>query len=96
MPHAAGREVAMTISLTLSPDQEKRLRERATAAGQELSVYVSRLLERFAEPLTPMEEISAPVYRQFVESGMTDDELGDLLERAKHEMRVDRRGRGHR
>lgn len=85
----------MTVSLSLSPDQERRLRKRAAAAGQDFSVYVSRLLERFAEPPTPLEEISGPIYQRFLESGLSDDELGDLLEKAKHEMRVDRRAHGH-
>jgi hypothetical protein len=52
---------------------------------------VSRLLTTFAEPPISLEQISGPVYSNFLASGMTDDELGDLLEKAKHEMRAERR-----
>ena len=85
----------MTFNVTLSPEKERRLRERAQASGQHLSAYVSRLLEQFAEPPTPQEALSGELYRQFTESGMSDDELGDLLEKAKHEMRAERRARKH-
>lgn len=84
----------MTVSLTLSPEKETRLRERAAAAGQEFSVYVSRLLEQFVEPPTPPEETRHPVYQQFLDSGMTDDELGEMLEMARHQMRAERRAHG--
>jgi hypothetical protein len=83
----------MTLNVTLSPEKERRLRERAQASGQDLSAYVSRLLEQFAEPPTPLEVISGELYREFAQSGMSDDELGDLLEKAKHEMRAERRAR---
>ncbi len=43
------------------------------------------------EAPTPLEQLSGLIYQNFVDSGMTDDELGDLLEKAKHEMRDDRR-----
>jgi hypothetical protein len=51
------------------------------------------LVEQFAEPPTPIEELSGAIYQNFLESGMTDEELGDELERAKHEMRAERRAR---
>jgi len=82
----------MTLTVTLSPEKERRLRERATAAGQELSAYVSRWIERFADAPVPLEDLSGPVYQEFLQSGMTDDQLGDLLEIIKHEMRAERRG----
>jgi hypothetical protein len=83
----------MTLSVTLSPEKEQRLRERAAAAGEDLSAYVSRWVERFADAPIPLEELSGPAYRQFLQSGMNDEQLGDLLENAKHEMRAERRGR---
>lgn len=83
----------MTLSITLSPDKEKRLRERAAAAGEDVGTFVSKLLDQFAAQPTPLEQISGPIYQAFLESGMTDDELGDVLEKAKHEMRAERRAR---
>ena len=83
----------MTLNVTLTPEKEQRLRERAAAAGKDVSAYVSQFVEKFADPPTPLEQISGPIYQAFLESGMTDDELGDLLEKAKHEMRAERRAR---
>ena len=83
----------MTLNVTLTPEKEQRLRERAAAAGKEVSAFVSQLVEKFADPPTPLEQISGPIYQAFLESGMTDEELSEMLEKAKHEMRAERRTR---
>ena len=83
----------MVLSISIPPDAEKKLKVRAAAAGEDLPTYVSKLVTRFAEPPTPLEQLSGPIYQRFLESGMTDDELGDLLEQAKHAARVERRAR---
>ena len=83
----------MTLAIPLTPETEAKLKARAMASGQDLPAYVARLVSHFVEPPTPLEELSGPIYQRFLESGMSDDELGDLLERAKHEMRAERRTR---
>jgi predicted DNA-binding protein len=35
----------MTITISLSPEQERRLAERAAQAGQEVAAYVHRLID---------------------------------------------------
>ena len=82
------------LQIPISPEAEATLAQRAAACGQDLSSYVAKLVTHFAEPPTPLEELSGPIYKRFLESGMTDDELGEVLERAKHEMRAARRARG--
>jgi hypothetical protein len=81
------------LTLRLSRGTSDKLKTRAAAAGQDVSVFVSHLVEQFTEPPTPLETLSGPIYQRFLESGMTDDELGDELERAKHDMRAERRAR---
>ena len=66
------------------------LARRAAASGQDLPSYIAQLVTHFAEPSTPLDELSGPICECLRESGMTDDELGDLLERAKHQMRTRR------
>jgi len=83
----------MTLQVELTPEVESRLRKRAESAGQEMSRFVTNLLSHFGSQPTPLEELSGPIYQNFLASGMTDDELAEELERAKHEMRVDRRER---
>lgn len=82
------------LEIPLTPEARARLEQRAAASGQDLSSYVAKLVNHFAEPPTPLEELSGPIYQRFLDSGMTDDELGDLLEQAKHEMRADRQAKG--
>jgi hypothetical protein len=84
----------MMLQIPISPEAEARLTQRAAASGQDLPSYVAKLVKCFAEPPTPLEELSGPIYERFLESGMTDDELTQMLERAKHEMRAERRTRG--
>jgi hypothetical protein len=81
----------MTLSISLPPEAEARLKKRASAAGEDLSTYVTKLVTHFTDAPTPLEELSGPIYTKFLESGMTDDELGDVIEKAKHEMRAQRR-----
>ena len=83
----------MTLSVTLTEEQERRLRERAEASGQDLSTYVATLIGRIAGPHAKLEELSGQAYQAFLESGLTDDQLGDMVEKAKHEMRAERRTR---
>ena len=81
----------MVLSISIPPEAEAKLRSRAAASGQDLPSYVSRLVSQFAASPVRLEELSGPVQQRFIESGMTDDELSDLLERAKHEARKERR-----
>ncbi len=79
-----------TLSIPVAPETEAKLRERATANGQDVASYAARLLNDAVQSAS-LDEILAPVRRAFEESGMTDDELSDLLEREKHAMRAERR-----
>jgi hypothetical protein len=83
----------MVLSISIPPEAEAKLKLRAAARGQDLPAYVSSLITHFTEAPTPLEELSGPIYQRFLESGMTDDELGELLEQAKHEMRTERRAK---
>lgn len=78
----------MTLVLNLPADVEARVRSRAEASGLDLSEFVAQLVARFGQPPTALAELSGPIYQRFLESGMTDDELAEELERAKHESRA--------
>jgi hypothetical protein len=84
---------AMTLSIELSSETEARLKARANQAGVAVATYVGTLVEQIAKPPLSLEEISGPVATDFAKSGMTEDELGDLLEEVKHEMRAEKRAR---
>jgi hypothetical protein len=81
------------ITLRLPKEAADTLKLRAASSGHDVGTFASHLVEHFTEPPTPLEILSGPIYQRFLESGMTDDELGEELERAKHEMRAERRAR---
>jgi hypothetical protein len=90
---ASQPENQIPITLKLRRGTSDKLRQRAAASGKDVGEFVSELVEHFAEPPTPLETLSGPIYQRFLESGMTDEQLGEELERAKDEMRSERRSR---
>ena len=83
----------MTLTIQLATEDEVRLALKAKSAGVDLPTYVERLLK--AEISRPaLDDILKPVHDAFASSGMTEDELSDLLVNAKKQMRADRRARG--
>jgi hypothetical protein len=78
----------MVDSLTIPLPQQvlSQLRDRARAEGVDVVTIAERALRReAARPL--LNEILKPVRDAFASSGMTDDELAELLEVEKHAMR---------
>lgn len=82
----------MTLHVTLSPEAETRLRERAAEAGVQPDELARRIVESQVRRPT-REEISGPIYKRFLESGSSEDELIEELEQAKHQMRDERHTR---
>ena len=83
----------MSVTVSLRPDTEKRLQEQARAAGLDTSTYAARLLEQSLLPDNWLEELSGEVGRRFAASGISEEQLEEDLEKAKHEMRAERRRR---
>jgi hypothetical protein len=82
----------MVLSLTISPEAETKLKARAAAAGVDIATYAARTLERIATRPS-LDEVLAPLRAEFNQSGMGEEELTDLLERAKHEARAEQQAR---
>jgi hypothetical protein len=91
MAQQAPGEISLT--LRLSQDAQAKLAERAAATGQPLDKYLATLVESLVETPRTLAEISGPVYQRFLQSRTSDEELSEELEKAKHEMRAERRGR---
>lgn len=85
--------IELPLTLRLTEQATKTLAERAAENGTDVAEYVSNLIERSTQKPLSLEEISGPVYQRFLDSGMTDEELGELLEKEKHEARAQRHGR---
>jgi len=66
------------VILKLSDRARAKLAERAASSGQDISAIASDLIEQ-AITRPPIDEIMAPVRKQFAESGMSDAELDQFL-----------------
>ena len=78
--------MADVLTIPLPPKVMSQLAERASAQGVDVVTFAGRALCReAARPL--LDDILKPVRDAFAASGMTDDELAELLEAEKHAMR---------
>ena len=82
----------MTITIDLSPEQERRLAERAARAGQDVTGYVHHLIDRDIDAES-LDALLAPVRRDFEQSGMTDDDLAALVEEVREDIWREKHGR---
>jgi hypothetical protein len=85
----------MTISITLTPEQERKLEELARERGTDPSAYVHEVVAAYLNVAAPkgdrtFEEILAPIWEGWRRSGMTEDEVEELFERELQEVRRER------
>lgn len=74
----------MTVVLELEPKLEEALRKKASAKGVVLDSYLLDVLAKDVEPT--YEEVMAPLWKEFEESGMTEDELDDFMNEIRDEV----------
>lgn len=80
----------MTLTISLSPAVEAKLRELAAARGQEPTAYASKLVED-AVSRPSLREILDPVQTDFAQSGVSEAELMEMGRRELESMRRERR-----
>jgi len=88
----------MTISITLTPDQERKLEAIARSTGKDPSVYVNDMVATYLNGIESkgektFEEILAPVWEGWRQSGMTEEETDGLFRQELEEVRRERRQR---
>lgn len=76
----------MTLHIQINPEIEAKLLQQAAALGEDINSYAARLLEE-ATRRTSLDRILSSVRHAFDQSGMSEDDLSDLLEHEKHAMR---------
>jgi hypothetical protein len=75
----------MTITIDLPSDIEAALRKKALADGKDLQKFILETLE--IKALKPsLDEILAPIRRNFAESGMSEEDLDELIENERQAM----------
>lgn len=83
----------MTYTIQLSPASEELLRKRAAACGQEPAAFLNRLAEEILLAKPTVDEVLAPIRKQFEESGMTEEELDALVEEVREEIWQEKQAR---
>lgn len=82
----------MTITIDLPTEIEAELRKKASADGKDFQSYILETLKTKA--LKPsIDEILAPVRKNFTESGMTEEDLDEFLESERQAMWEEKHGK---
>jgi hypothetical protein len=82
----------MSITISLSPEEEKSLRERAARAGQDVAAYVRRLIQR---EIHGVSEALAPFRHDVEKSGISDEELRAFFEEVREEIWQEKHGKSN-
>lgn len=82
----------MDITISIRPEMQETLQERALQSGQDVEAYIERLLEKALSSPASIDDLLAPVRKQFAKSGMTEDELDALIEEAREEVWQEKQG----
>ncbi len=88
----------MTININLTADQERQLEELARQNGKEPAAYINDVLTAYLNGVRSkgqktFEEILAPIWEGWRQSGMTEDQINELFGRELQEVRRERRQR---
>lgn len=78
----------MSATITLPLELESLLAKKAATRGVNVEQFAIDILNRAARRPT-ISEVFADVRAEFVASGMTEEELGDLIEEALAEVRAE-------
>jgi len=81
----------MDTSIKLDERHFKMVTEKSRELGMTPRAYVQSLIDADVKTL---DELLAPVRDAVKESGMTEEGLTELLEKAKHDMRAERSAQG--
>ena len=83
----------MDITIRIRPEVQEKLQQRAFDSGQDVEAYAERLIEKALSGPPSIDELLAPVRKQFAESGMTEEELDALIEEAREEVWQEKQAR---
>ena len=84
----------MTMTLTMSPETQRKLVERATRAGQDVETVACELIERSLNSEPTLDDILAPFRRQVAVSGLSESELTAVFEESRDEVDRDKQEAG--
>ncbi|HSK70226.1 MAG TPA: hypothetical protein VK892_00920 [Pyrinomonadaceae bacterium] len=83
----------MTLTIQVPKSIGAILEEKARSSGKEIAEYVEDLIEKDIDRPKTLDEILAPVRKNFAESGMTEEELDELIESERQAMWEEKHGK---
>jgi hypothetical protein len=82
----------MTVTISLRPEEQQKLSQRAAAAGKDVVEYVQQLVQRDIELPPSIAQAAEPIARAVGASGISDAEFEALIEQARQEAWEERHG----
>ena len=82
----------MDVTITIPPELEAKLAERALQSGQDAHSYVSQLVKDHLQKPS-LAELLAPIRDDFAKTGMTEEELNVLIEEERQALWEEKHGR---
>jgi predicted transcriptional regulator len=82
----------MTLSITLPPETESKLRQRASATGTDVVQFIVQAIEDKLRLPASLSEILAPVHAHTRSVGLSEEELDDIIEECRDEVYAQRQG----
>lgn len=76
----------MTLTIQVPQNIGAILEEKARNQGKDVSAYVENLIEKDVDHRKTLDEILAPVRKNFAESGMSEEDLDALIETERQAM----------
>jgi Asp-tRNA(Asn)/Glu-tRNA(Gln) amidotransferase C subunit len=83
----------MTLTIQVPKNIGVVLEEKARNQGKDIAEYVENLIEKDIDRRKTLDEILAPLRKDFAESGMTEDDLGELIESERQAIWEEKNGR---
>lgn len=81
-----------TLTIHVRENTKAILEEKAKTSGKGFVEYVEDLLEKDADRPKTLDEILAPLRRNFTESEMTEEDLDELIESERQAMWEEKHG----
>ena len=82
----------MEITISVAPNIEGILAQKAAAEGQNIKEFIESLVEKQAVRRS-LDEVLAPMREDFAKSGMTEDDLDELIKTERRAMREERQAK---
>lgn len=76
----------MTLTIEVPQSIGAILEEKAKNQGKDVAEYVENLIEKDIDSKKTLDEILAPIRKNFAESGMTEEDLDALIESERQAM----------